>query len=163
MVVVHGIGHDKWSIPKGHIDAEDKTVLSAAIREVKEETGIVLPSQKYSYFDLLSCRCYLVKLTKLVELKPCSPEEVDQVAFITLGDRFSTANRYITCINLLTRSLVYWFYRGTLSLPEWVPSQELFHPEFGEMIKHAIEHNKRKTTSKNLPHKHCQIRSPEIE
>lgn len=34
------IGPDGYDIPKGHIDTSDPSILSAALRELREETGI---------------------------------------------------------------------------------------------------------------------------
>ncbi len=39
VLVVHRPAYDDWSLPKGHIDA-DETPAAAAVREVLEETGV---------------------------------------------------------------------------------------------------------------------------
>ncbi|MBU0469949.1 MAG: NUDIX hydrolase [Nanoarchaeota archaeon] len=41
---------DKWGLPAGKIDKEDKNTLAAIVREVKEETGIMLSPKKVNYF-----------------------------------------------------------------------------------------------------------------
>jgi len=38
IAVIHRPGHDDWSLPKGKVDPGE-TVLEAAVREVREETG----------------------------------------------------------------------------------------------------------------------------
>lgn len=44
--------HKNWSIPKGNVD-EGETVLEAAIREVFEETNVVLESDNLMYIGSL--------------------------------------------------------------------------------------------------------------
>ncbi len=39
VLVVHRPSYDDWSFPKGHVDAGE-TVAEAALREVREETGL---------------------------------------------------------------------------------------------------------------------------
>ena len=39
VLVVHRPAHADWSLPKGHIDPEE-TAAEAALREVREETGV---------------------------------------------------------------------------------------------------------------------------
>ncbi len=39
---------DKWSFPKGHIEANE-TTLQCALRELYEETGVVPPDEYHSY------------------------------------------------------------------------------------------------------------------
>ena len=55
-LLVHRPKYDDWSFPKGKLDPGE-TVEGAALREVREETGLdcrilrTLPSLKYSYRD----------------------------------------------------------------------------------------------------------------
>jgi 8-oxo-dGTP diphosphatase len=56
VLLVHRPKHDDWSFPKGKTDPGE-TIKQAALREVKEETGLdcritqTLPSLRYSYRD----------------------------------------------------------------------------------------------------------------
>ena len=56
VLLVHRPRHDDWSFPKGKTDPGE-TIEQAALREVKEETGLDcritqnLPSLRYSYRD----------------------------------------------------------------------------------------------------------------
>ncbi len=45
-----GVYKDFWCLPGGHIDAYEKA-RDAAIREVKEETGLDFPAQFFGIFD----------------------------------------------------------------------------------------------------------------
>lgn len=40
VLVVHRPAYDDWTLPKGHVDA-DETPAAAAVREVREETGVL--------------------------------------------------------------------------------------------------------------------------
>jgi ADP-ribose pyrophosphatase YjhB (NUDIX family) len=44
IVVVHRSRYDDWTLPKGHLDAGE-TWVEAALREVREETGIVAAAE----------------------------------------------------------------------------------------------------------------------
>ncbi len=43
---------DRWLQPGGHVEAEDPTMLDAALREGAEETGLHLSPDSLSFFDL---------------------------------------------------------------------------------------------------------------
>jgi 8-oxo-dGTP pyrophosphatase MutT (NUDIX family) len=38
--------HQKWGLPKGSVEDSDEDIPDTAIREVKEETGIIIPREK---------------------------------------------------------------------------------------------------------------------
>lgn len=44
VLVVHRRRHDDWSLPKGHVESGESW-LEAALREVREETGVVATAQ----------------------------------------------------------------------------------------------------------------------
>jgi 8-oxo-(d)GTP phosphatase len=56
VALVHRPRYDDWSLPKGKLDRGEH-VLAAAVREVREETGVwprlcrPLPNQRYTYVD----------------------------------------------------------------------------------------------------------------
>jgi predicted NUDIX family NTP pyrophosphohydrolase len=41
-----------WNIPKGHVEA-DEPLLAAAIREFEEETGLILPKDRFNTMEYL--------------------------------------------------------------------------------------------------------------
>ncbi len=49
-VVVVNQNHNSWSLPKGHIEP-DESLLDAAVREIREETGI--PKDKLEFITAL--------------------------------------------------------------------------------------------------------------
>ena len=44
-----------WGIPAGKVDLDDSNLLSAIVREVKEETGLTFKKEEVKYFN----RCYV--------------------------------------------------------------------------------------------------------
>ncbi|MBP2435877.1 NUDIX hydrolase [Microbacterium amylolyticum] len=51
LLVFHGKGQF-WVQPGGHIEGEDETILAAALRELREETGLVLGEDAFVAHDL---------------------------------------------------------------------------------------------------------------
>lgn len=58
-----------FDIPKGTIDPGEDP-LSAALRELKEETGIILPKKNYPYIDYDSLTIYLAQSEKNARIQP---------------------------------------------------------------------------------------------
>lgn len=52
VLLVKGRKGQVWSFPKGHRERSDKTSLACALRELKEETGILL------HADYIACKKY---------------------------------------------------------------------------------------------------------
>ena len=67
------VNHDGiFDIPKGTIDLGEDT-LTAALRELKEETGIILPKKKYPYTSYEGLTIYLAQSEKEARIQP-NPE-----------------------------------------------------------------------------------------
>ena len=52
VLIIHSSGREDlepWSIPKGEFDARTESPRQAAIREVREELGLVLPEHELMY------------------------------------------------------------------------------------------------------------------
>jgi len=90
VLIVHPSGDKNaaWSIPKGRLD-KDETPKQAAIREVFEETGIVvsgeldsLGSVIYKSKKKVYCFCTKAPTTKPV----CANWEIDQAKFVSLDE-----------------------------------------------------------------------------
>lgn len=47
-----------WDIPKGHVEGNDRTYLEACLRELKEETGIVLQAQAQTHIKTIGLTKY---------------------------------------------------------------------------------------------------------
>lgn len=69
--------HNKWDLPKGKIETHEKTEV-AAIREVKEETGIqhleIVQKLNTTYHTYSENNCEILKETRWFEMKTSSDE-----------------------------------------------------------------------------------------
>ncbi len=85
LLVIKGVV-GKWSFPKGH-RKEGETYYQAALREAKEEAGIVLDSEKErAFMKLKHGSYYIYRLSKnYTEIRlgnPTTPEEVLEVKWL---------------------------------------------------------------------------------
>lgn len=110
----------KWSPPKGHLEEHDTSVLSGALRELREETGIVLEKKDYPSFDLLGCRFFLVKVAHRCKLMANDKSEIKSVKWFPLGHRFTMVNRHVKILHMIIKSIVYWYRTGIITIPKWV-------------------------------------------
>ena len=113
IVVVQRARHDDWSLPKGHIEAGE-TREQAAIREVKEETGldarILHPLSEIQYFyrrpkgDLIrkTVYYYLMEATSTELGKP--NWEVSEVRWVPIDEAHNLLS-YQNDKNVVTKAL----------------------------------------------------------
>lgn len=52
ILIAHPSYGGQWSIPKGHIEIEDGSLLNTALRECREEVGVDVSKYKGKFFDL---------------------------------------------------------------------------------------------------------------
>jgi len=80
---LHKANGGKWGLPAGKMDATDRNIKQATLREVEEETGLRLPEASVNYFDSLYVRdgdfdiewhMFSAKVDSTPEIK-ISPEE----------------------------------------------------------------------------------------
>lgn len=93
-LVVQGVTTGKWSFPKGHKE-EGETAKITAMREMKEETGVVLTpddkycatySYKYNYGDGERTYVYFIYKTKRQIIPSvCDPAEIKCVKWVHLA------------------------------------------------------------------------------
>ena len=77
VAVVHGKNSKKWSLPKGH-GLSTETPLQAAVRELKEETGIDMRGVKPNDELKFKCGLYFVFHVKdQLALNPADVNEID--------------------------------------------------------------------------------------
>jgi 8-oxo-dGTP pyrophosphatase MutT (NUDIX family) len=97
LLLIHRPRHDDWTFPKGHIDP-DEHLLTAAVREVREETGLAVrlgPPLPPLAYRLPS------GITKVVRFWLATPTGVDQVA-----DRLTYADERDLLANVSTLTQV---------------------------------------------------------
>ncbi|MEV6629137.1 NUDIX hydrolase [Actinoplanes sp. NPDC051470] len=88
--VVHRPQYDDWSLPKGKLEA-DELSLTAAVREVAEETGVRgepllrLPDVTYALPDgrRKQVEFWLMRATDDPVLPVADPDEVDEIAWLS--------------------------------------------------------------------------------
>ena len=87
VLVVHRPRYDDWSLPKGKLDAGDRSELDCAVREVGEETGLLVDAGSevgvVEYNDRNDRRKIVRYWTMTVRGGSfVANEEVDEVAWI---------------------------------------------------------------------------------
>jgi len=81
-------GSSKWSLPKGHLDRNEK-YHQCAIREIYEETNLavnLLPNDRF--IDVKKCIYYVVLLhdSYLADIKTNDPNEIKEVRWASIVD-----------------------------------------------------------------------------
>jgi 8-oxo-(d)GTP phosphatase len=116
VLMIHRPRHDDWTFPKGHIDPGEH-LLTAAVREVREETGLTvrlgppLPPQAYSLPSGLTkvVRYWLASPDGDDLPEPVDTHEVDQAEWVDLEqvpERLTYADEHgiVASVSALTRS-----------------------------------------------------------
>lgn len=123
IVLVKGKKSMKWSPPKGHLEPSDRSVQEGALRETREETGLGFPVGNYPNIDILNTRYYLIKTDSMLAIHPEDSNEVIDSKWVQVGTHigsYEMANVHTKIINMLTKTINYWFDNGTLSIPRWL-------------------------------------------
>lgn len=93
----------KWGFPKGSRDIDDGNFFITSIRELYEETGIILYNNYNIVNDFVINKCYLIviKMTKDTNIYIRDQNEIETARFFTieeildLKDCNSILNKYI--------------------------------------------------------------------
>ena len=83
------VGLQFWSLPKGGFEINDRSLHKTAMRECKEETGIILQSEWLSNSKIFSkCKYFhtYLKAKKLPSLRPQDNKEVAEARWVKLTD-----------------------------------------------------------------------------
>lgn len=83
VLLVRGRRSGKWSFPKGHCIGNE-TDLQCALRELQEETGIVLKGDYISYHKLRGASYFVFAIEEDVVPKVCDHWEIDSVCWVPL-------------------------------------------------------------------------------
>ncbi len=78
VLLVRGRRGGKWSFPKGHVE-KDETGFQCAVRELKEEAGILAPKKYVSYHKLHAAYYYVFAIEGNPDLNVTDTNEIDKV------------------------------------------------------------------------------------
>lgn len=92
LLCVHGSQHNKWSLPKGHLDYGE-TCIEAALRELKEETNVVVDiTEKYVYFGTYAI--YFIEFVNTpIQTKINDCNEIDRIKWMSISDVLKLSRR----------------------------------------------------------------------
>lgn len=86
VLLVKGRMGNMWSFPKGHRERTDKTALSCALRELKEETGLTLSMDYIAYKKYKAGEYYLFAVPEEYRLFPQDTREIEDAGWFTYED-----------------------------------------------------------------------------
>lgn len=83
ILLVKGKAGQIWSFPKGHRERYDKTSLACALRELKEETGIVLKQDYISYKKYKAGEYFIYSVPEEYRTFPKDTKEIETADWFT--------------------------------------------------------------------------------
>ena len=83
ILLVKGRKGQIWSFPKGHRESSDKTTLSCALRELKEETGISLKQDYIAHKKYKAGEYYIFPVDEEYRTFPMDTNEVDDASWFS--------------------------------------------------------------------------------
>jgi 8-oxo-dGTP pyrophosphatase MutT (NUDIX family) len=82
ILLVKGKRSQKWSFPKGHKERCDRSSLDCALRELKEETGLVLDDKYISVKKYKAAEYYIYSISEENRLFPVDNDEIEDAQWI---------------------------------------------------------------------------------
>lgn len=79
-------GEKKWSFPKGHREAKDASPLTCALRELKEETGLILKESFTGSKRFRAGEYYVFLLPDEYEPTPQDTLEIEDAKWFSLEE-----------------------------------------------------------------------------
>lgn len=83
VLLVKGRKGQVWSFPKGHRERSDKTSLACALRELKEETGILLHADYIACKKYKAGEYYIFPVPSEYRTFPIDTREIEQANWFT--------------------------------------------------------------------------------
>jgi len=85
VLLVRGRRSQKWSFPKGHCKA-DETDIQCALRELKEETGLIIEDSYASYHKLRGAGYFIFAIQGNPPVKIGDHWEIDEVSWCPIDN-----------------------------------------------------------------------------
>jgi 8-oxo-dGTP pyrophosphatase MutT (NUDIX family) len=83
VLLVKGRKGQMWSFPKGHRERSDKSALACALRELKEETGVVLKSDYIAFKKYKAGEYYIFPVPNEYRTFPMDTQEIEDANWFT--------------------------------------------------------------------------------
>jgi 8-oxo-dGTP pyrophosphatase MutT (NUDIX family) len=96
-------GEKKWSFPKGHRETFDTSPLSCALRELKEETGLLLKEQFTTSKRYRAGEYYVFFLPEEYSVNPKDTREIEEARWVSL-DELVALNKNVD-VSIFTQEL----------------------------------------------------------
>lgn len=77
---------EKWSFPKGHKEYFDKTPLDCALRELREETGIILDKNYMTTKKYMNVEYFIYSVPYEYRLFPQDTKEISEAKWFTFEE-----------------------------------------------------------------------------
>lgn len=85
MILVKGANTGIWSFPKGHMKSNE-TSLNCALRELEEETSIVLNHDSVGYKKLANGGYFIFEMPEEVDILPQNSSEISESGWFTVDE-----------------------------------------------------------------------------
>lgn len=86
VLLVKGRKSKKWSFPKGHRENTDYSTLECALRELKEETGLVLRNNYLCVKKYKAAEYYIYSMSEESRLIPYDTREIEDAGWFTFDE-----------------------------------------------------------------------------
>ena len=86
VLLVKGRKSKKWSFPKGHRESTDYSTLDCALRELKEETGLVLRNNYLCVKKYKAAEYYIYSMPEESRILPYDTREIEDAGWFTFDE-----------------------------------------------------------------------------
>lgn len=96
-------GEKKWSFPKGHRELYDSTSLQCALRELREETGLILDKSYVGSKRFRAGEYFIYLLPHELQPKPQDTKEIQNARWFTVAE-LVTLNKNVD-VSMFTQTI----------------------------------------------------------
>jgi 8-oxo-dGTP pyrophosphatase MutT (NUDIX family) len=86
VLLVKGRKTHKWSFPKGHMKHTDRTNLECALRELQEETGVILDESPITYKKYSAAGYYIFDINEEYTVYPADCLEIEDAQWVPIEE-----------------------------------------------------------------------------